>query len=131
MRKLDCCLCENKGADQLCSNCEADQRLCFRYLDSTIPLLLIAEISSLYPASVTVQAGLCWTWTQTPKPVFLASRLILFKNLLTRNEWINQKLNTVYTSCFLLLTCLLFVPMKSKINLNGKKNNLQDKAREN
>ena len=30
---------ENKGADQLHSNCEADQRLCFRYTDSTIPLL--------------------------------------------------------------------------------------------
>ena len=28
------CLCENKGADQLRSNCEADQRLCFRYTDS-------------------------------------------------------------------------------------------------
>ena len=33
------CLCENKEADQLCSNCTADQRLCFRYSDSTIPLL--------------------------------------------------------------------------------------------
>ena len=30
---------ENKGADQLRSNCEADQRFCFRYMDSTIPLL--------------------------------------------------------------------------------------------
>ena len=39
-------LCENKGADQLRSNCEADQRLCFRYSDSTIPLLLKPEISS-------------------------------------------------------------------------------------
>ena len=29
-------MCENKGADQLRSNCEADQRLCFRYTDSTI-----------------------------------------------------------------------------------------------
>ena len=27
MRKTDFCLCENKGADQLRSNCEADQRL--------------------------------------------------------------------------------------------------------
>ena len=35
MRKPDFCLCENKGADQLCSNCTADQRLCFRYSDST------------------------------------------------------------------------------------------------
>ena len=29
MGKLAFCLCENKGADQLRSNCEADQRLCF------------------------------------------------------------------------------------------------------
>ena len=32
------CLCDNKGADQLCSNYTADQRLCFRYTDSTISL---------------------------------------------------------------------------------------------
>ena len=37
---------ENKGADQLRSNCEADQRLCFRYKDSAIPLLLNSKISS-------------------------------------------------------------------------------------
>ena len=46
VRKTDLCLCENKGADQLRSNCEADQRLCFRYTDSTISLLLKSEISS-------------------------------------------------------------------------------------
>ena len=46
VRKPDFCQCENKGADQLCSNCEADQRLCFRYMDSTISLLLKSEISS-------------------------------------------------------------------------------------
>ena len=40
------CICENKGADQLRGNREADQRLCFRYSDSTIPLLLKSEISS-------------------------------------------------------------------------------------
>ena len=38
-RKLDFCICENKDADQLCGNREADQRLCFRYTDSTILLL--------------------------------------------------------------------------------------------
>ena len=32
------CIGENKGADQLRGNREADQRLCFRYTDSTIPL---------------------------------------------------------------------------------------------
>ena len=41
MRKLVFCMCENKDADQLRGNREADQRLCFRYTDSTIPLLPI------------------------------------------------------------------------------------------
>ena len=40
-------ICENKDADQLSGNREADQRLCFRYIDSTIPLLTKSEISSL------------------------------------------------------------------------------------
>ena len=40
-------ICENKDADQLRGNREADQRLCFRYTDSTIPLLSNNEISSL------------------------------------------------------------------------------------
>ena len=40
MGKQTICICKNKGADQLHGNREADQRLCFRYSDSTIPLLL-------------------------------------------------------------------------------------------
>ena len=36
MGKPTICIGENKGADQLHSNCEADQRLCFRYTDCTI-----------------------------------------------------------------------------------------------
>ena len=47
VRKPAFCICENKDADQLRGNCEADQRLCFRYSDSTIPLLPISVISSL------------------------------------------------------------------------------------
>ena len=39
MRKPAFCICENKDADQLRGEREADQRLCFRYADSTIPLL--------------------------------------------------------------------------------------------
>ena len=46
MRKPDFGICENKDADQLRGNREADQRLCFRYTDSTIPLLPKSEISS-------------------------------------------------------------------------------------
>ena len=40
-------LCENKDADQLRGNREADHHLCFRYLDSTISLLTKSEISKL------------------------------------------------------------------------------------
>ena len=48
MRKPTFCICENKDADQLRGNRKADQRLCFRYIDSTIPLLSKSEISSLF-----------------------------------------------------------------------------------
>ena len=47
MRKPAFCICENKDADQLRCDFDADQRLCFRYIDSTIPLLGKSEISSL------------------------------------------------------------------------------------
>ena len=47
MRKPAFRICENKDADQLHSNCAADQRLWFRCTDSTIPLLPKSEISSL------------------------------------------------------------------------------------
>ena len=46
MGKPTICIGENKDADQLRGNREADQHLCFRYSDSTIPLLLKSEISS-------------------------------------------------------------------------------------
>ena len=39
VRKPAFCICENKDADQPRGNREADQRLCFRYTDGTIPLL--------------------------------------------------------------------------------------------
>ena len=43
MRKPAFCLFENKDADQLRGNREADQRLCFRYTDNTTPLLTTYE----------------------------------------------------------------------------------------
>ena len=76
IRKPSFCMRENKDADQLRGNREADQRLCFRYLESTIPLLPKYEISSLKPSSVAVQPGLCQTWSETPKTGFLRTRLI-------------------------------------------------------
>ena len=51
VRKPAFCKCENKDADQLRGNREADQRLCFRYTDSTISLLPKYETSRLQPAA--------------------------------------------------------------------------------
>ena len=69
MRKPAFCICENKDADQLRGNREADQRLCFRYTDTTIPLLPKSS-------SVVVQLGLCRNWSETLKTGFLMTRLI-------------------------------------------------------
>ena len=46
MRKPAFCICKNKDADQLCSNCAAYQHLCFLYTDSTIPLLPKSEFQA-------------------------------------------------------------------------------------
>ena len=70
IRKPAFCICENKDADQLRGDREADQRLCFRYTDSTIPLLPKSEISSLSQFSVAAQLGLYQTWSETRRPVF-------------------------------------------------------------
>ena len=56
MRKLDFCLCENKGADQLRSNCEADQSLCFALhgqYNSSSTYILNFEPLSIYCACKT------------------------------------------------------------------------------
>ena len=47
VRKPDFFICENKDADQLRGNREADQCLCFGILDSTIPLHPKYDVSSL------------------------------------------------------------------------------------
>ena len=48
MRKPEFCLCENKGADQLCSYSAQliCAFLCFRYMDRTIPLLLCPKFQA-------------------------------------------------------------------------------------
>ena len=79
MRKPTICMGENKDADQLRGNREADQRLCFRYTDSTVPPLLIPKFSRFWVSSVTVQAGLCWTWSETQIVGFLTHRLIYLR----------------------------------------------------
>ena len=53
-----------------------------RCLDSIVPLLAIAEISSLELASVAAQAGLSLIWSQYPKTGFLVTRLNLHDTIL-------------------------------------------------
>ena len=69
---------QNKGTDQLCGNCAADQRLCFHYIDCTILLLHESQISSLKLSSVVVQPGWCRAWSETQTTGFLTMRLILY-----------------------------------------------------
>ena len=70
MSNPDFCLCENEGADQLRSNCEADQRLCFRYSNSTISLLLNPKFqASSHP--LWLYMPICVRPGQNPRrPVF-------------------------------------------------------------
>ena len=84
MRKPAFCICENKDADQLLSDCAADQRLCFRYNDSTIPLFLFQASSHLLwlYSPVCVLVG-------NPKTGFLTTRLNFF--------WTSQVGQTVQT----------------------------------
>ena len=80
MRKPAFCMCENKDADQLRSNREADQRFCFRYTDSTSPLLPIYEIyiGNLKPLAIFCGCTALFvsTWSEPPKTGFLTMRLI-------------------------------------------------------
>ena len=82
MRKQPFCICENKDADQLRSKCTADQRLCFRYMDSAIPLLPKSKNSSLWPSSVAEQPGLYRTRSETLNTGFLTKRLKCNNSLL-------------------------------------------------
>ena len=77
MRKPAFCTFESKGTDQLHGNREADQRLCFCYIDSTISLLSNYKISSLKPSTMAVQRGLCPTLSETPKTGFLTMPYII------------------------------------------------------
>ena len=55
MRKLGFSICENKDADQLRGNREADQRLCFRYI-----------AQSLYFLNPKLQTSSNFPWLYSP-----------------------------------------------------------------
>ena len=110
--KTGFCICENKDADQLRDDREADQRLCFRYKESTIPLLPKSEISSLKPSSVSVQPGLCLIWSETPKTGFLRMRLI-FRWL----QQIFQGLNFIISGVVVYTIGIKFIHLLTNIQL--------------
>ena len=66
----------NKGADQPAHPRSLISAFVIRCLDSIISLVSISEISSLYLASVSEQAGLSLTWSKTPETGFHVTRLI-------------------------------------------------------
>ena len=119
MRKPDFCICEKKDTDQLRGDREADQRLCFRYIDSTIPLLSKSEISSLWPSSVVVQLGLCRTWSETQKTGFLITRLKSYIVItLTNCLYIQMRTtNKMFYSCFLMLLYVKVLKEKRFLSL--------------
>ena len=72
-KKSAFCIRKNKIADQLRGNRAADQRLCLRYIDSTISLLSNFEAKASF---VVIQTSLCQTWSQTVKTSFVGTCLI-------------------------------------------------------
>ena len=120
MRKPTICMGENKDADQLRGNREADQRLCFRYTDSTFPPLLIPKFSRFWVSSVTVQAGLCWTWSETQIVGFLMHRLIMKLKLhlecrLAYSVDLKKGKIMMLVLCTNLVACLVFVTESTSI----------------
>ena len=61
----------NKGADQPAHPRNLISAFVIHCLDSIISLVSIAKIASFWLASVTVQAGLSFTWSKTTKTGFL------------------------------------------------------------
>ena len=70
MRKLVYSICEHKGADQPAHPRSLISAFVVQCLDSIIPLVSISEISSLYLASVSVQASLSLTLVANPEDRF-------------------------------------------------------------
>ena len=98
--------CEQQSRRSACASPQSDQHLCFRFLDSIIPLLAIPEISSFYLISVLKQASLSLTWSQTQKTAFLVTRLISRDPIFTaavkciRNWYLRARMLTLQLEIF-------------------------------
>ena len=70
MRKCVYFICEHEGADQPAHSHSLISAFVVHCLDRIISLNSVAEISSLYLASVAAQAGLCLALSETPEDTF-------------------------------------------------------------
>ena len=61
------CICENKDADQLRGNREADQRLFFRYMESII-LLVTSKIRNFKPLAIFRRCTARFVWDLVGNP---------------------------------------------------------------
>ena len=89
MRKPYFCICENKDADQLRGKREADQRLCFRYTDRTIPLL--PNFRNFKPLAILCDYTAWFVWGQVGNP----------EDRFSHNEAQIENLGTVRSISFL------------------------------
>ena len=65
MRKPAFCICGNEGADQLCSNWEVDQRLCFHYMIQFLDFL-----NPKFPAYSHLLCSFCVESVRKPHCLF-------------------------------------------------------------
>ena len=89
MIKPDFCICENKDADQLSGNREADQRLCFRYTDRTIPR---------YFLNLKFQASshLVWDLVGNPEDQFSQNEAHISCGYSLEAPWSNEHLQLMF-----------------------------------
>ena len=83
-------------------HCEADQRLCFRYTDSTLSLLIKSEISSFYAASGTGHVGMLPPFYR----IFTQNEDVITSNKCLKYNY-PTKTQKAYTYGWLDLKCLL------------------------
>ena len=95
MRKPDFCICENKDADQLRGNREADLRLCFCYIDSTIPLLPEIQNSKSLAIFCDCTARFGWDLVGNPEDRFsLDEAHIMVFRLISQNLPLHDRLKS-------------------------------------
>ena len=87
MRKPTFCICENKDADQLRGNREADQHLCFRYIDTFLipnskPLAIFCSCTAWFVSDEVgnQSVGFLMPWLKYTAILTVVTMIILLYN---------------------------------------------------